>query len=106
GTPTPHFHPTYVPPEVAEARGFEERLRYAETHGSFLALTVKPNLYDSARKELTSRFATRRMGLESAFAHAVRHGADEVGADWNIVVNADAADRKSEDWRNLNHLIA
>lgn len=44
--PTPNFRPTYVPPEVAEARGFEERLRYAESHGSFLALTVKTNQYD------------------------------------------------------------
>ena len=40
GTPTPNFRPTYVPPEVAEARSFEERLRWAERDGSFLALTV------------------------------------------------------------------
>jgi hypothetical protein len=106
GTPTPNFHPTYVPPEVAEARGFEERLRYAETHGSFLALTVKPNLYERAREELSSRFATRPLDLERVFLERLRTAADAVGADWNIVVNADAADHQSAAWRNLNQLIA
>jgi serine/threonine protein kinase len=106
GSPTPLFRPSYVPPEVAEARGFEERLRYAEKGGSFLALTVKPNLYERAREELTSRFATQPLDLERVFLQALRQAADEVGADWNVVVCADAADPRSEDWRNLNHLIA
>jgi hypothetical protein len=95
-----------VPPEIAEARAFEERLRYAERHGSFLALTVKMNLYERARQELSTRFATRPLDLERVFLDALRHAASEVGADWTVVVNADAADRRSEDWRNLNHLIA
>ncbi len=106
GTPAANFLPAYVPPEVAEARAFEERLRYAERHGSFLALTVKMNLYERARQELTTRFATRPLDLERVFLDALRQAADEVGADWTVVVNADAADRRSEDWRNLNHLIA
>jgi serine/threonine protein kinase len=111
GARTPHalapgFSPTYVPPEVAEARAFEERLRYAEHHGSFLALTVKMNLFERARNELTARFATRALDLERVFLDALRKAASDVGADWAIVVNADAADRRSEDWRNLNHLIA
>jgi hypothetical protein len=106
GTPTPQFHPNYVNPEIAEARGFEERLRYAEQHGSFLAMTVKLNAYERARAELADRFATRPLDLERVFLDALRHAADEVGADWNIVVSADAADRRSDDWRNLNHLIA
>jgi hypothetical protein len=106
GAPAPDFLPAYVPPEIAEARAFEERLRYAEHHGSFLALTVKMNLYERARQELTTRFATRPLDLERVFLNALRQAASEVGADWTVVVNADAADRRSEDWRNLNHLIA
>lgn len=105
-TPTPHFRPAYVSPEVADARQFEERLRYAEQHGSFLALTVKPNAYDRARDELADRFKTRPLDLERVFLDALRKAADEVGADWNVVVNADAASPHSADWRNLNHLIA
>jgi serine/threonine protein kinase len=106
---TPHianFQPVYVAPEVAEARAFEERLRYAERNGSFLALTVKLNLYDRARQELSSRFATRPLDLERVFLDYLRQSASEVGADWNVVVSADGADRRSEDWRNLNHLIS
>ena len=106
GTPTPHFQPTFVPPELAEARAFEDRLRYAEKDGSFLALTVAPKYYDLAHGELTNRFATRLLDLERVFLDALRQAAEEVGADWTVVVNADAADHKSEDWRNLNHLIA
>jgi hypothetical protein len=106
GAPTPEFLPAYVPQEIAEARAFEERLRYAEKNGSFLALTVKMSLYDRARKELTTRFATRAVDLEREFLAALRQGAQEVGADWSVVLHADASDRRSEDWRNLNHLIA
>jgi hypothetical protein len=106
GTPTPSFQPHYVVPEVAEARSFEERLRYAEKNGSFLALTVEMKLYNTARNELTSRFATRPLDLERVFLDALRKAAGEKGADWNVVVGADAADHRSVDWRNLNHLIA
>jgi hypothetical protein len=106
GTPTPNFHPTYVPPEVAEARAFEERLRWAEREGSFLALTVKRNLYERALQDLSRLFATRPVDLERVFLDGLREAAGEVGADWNVVISADAADPRSEDWRNLNHLIA
>lgn len=105
-TPTSHFHPSYVSPDVAEARQFEERLRYAEQHGSFLALTVKANAYGRAREELADRFKTRLLDLERVFLDALRKAAEEIGADWNVVVNADAALSQSADWRNLNHLIA
>ncbi|MHB8973725.1 MAG: BREX system serine/threonine kinase PglW [Pirellulaceae bacterium] len=106
GTPTPNFRPTYVPPEEAEARAFEERLRYAERDGSFLALTVTKKLYDRALQKLIGRFATRPLDLERVFLDALQEAANEVGADWTVVVGADAADPRSEDWRNLNHLIA
>ncbi len=104
--PTPKFQPAQIPPEVAEARQFEERLRYAEKDGAFLALTVKPILYERAREELTNRFDVRPLDLEEVFLAVLRRATDEVGADWNVVVKADAAEPNSPDWRNLNHLIA
>lgn len=106
GAMAPHFLPNYITPEVAEARQFEERLRHSERQGSFLALTVKPNAYRLAREELTGRFQTQPLDLERVFIDALREAAAEVGADWNVVVNADAASPQSVDWRNLNHLIA
>jgi hypothetical protein len=102
----PHFRPVYVSPEVAEARQFEERLKYAEQYGSFLALTVKPNAYNRAREELASRFKIRQLDLERLFLDALRKATEEAGADWNVVVNADTKSAQSADWRNLNHLIA
>jgi len=105
-TPTPSFRPAYVDPEVAEARQFEDRLRYAEKNGSFLAMTVKPNLHDRAQHELTTRFAVKPVDLEAVFIEALHQAADEVGADWRVVIAADAAPPNSSDWHNLNQLIA
>ena len=105
-TPTPHVNPAFVPPEVAEAQQFEDRLLYAQKHGSFLALTVPIKLYDRAREELAARFAGRQVDLESVFVDALKQSAHEVGADWQIVVDADAAAPNTADWRNLNQLIA
>jgi hypothetical protein len=106
GTAASPVRPSFVSPEEAEARQFEERLRYAEQHGSFLALTVQANAYRRAREELISRFKTRPLDLERVFLDALRQAAGEIGADWNVVVNADVAPPQSADWHNLNHLIA
>ena len=91
---------------MAEARQFEDRLRYAEKNGLFLAMTVKPNLHDRARHELATRFKVYPLDLEAVFVKALHQAADEVGADWRVVVAADAAPQNSSDWRNLNQLIA
>ena len=106
GTTVPSFQPVYKSPEVAEAECFEERLRWCERDGSFLAMTVKPVLFELARQELIGRFATRPLDLEHVFLDALRAATNEIGEDWNVVVDADGADRGSEDWRNLNQLIA
>lgn len=105
-TPTPPSKPAYVSPEEAEARQFEDRLRYAEKNGTFLAMTVKPNLHDRAKEELTGRFEVHPLDLEALFVGALHRAADEVGADWRVVVAADASPTNSGDWRNLNQLIA
>ncbi|MCO6436553.1 MAG: BREX system serine/threonine kinase PglW [Phycisphaerae bacterium] len=105
-TPSASVQSAQIPPEIAEARQFEERLRYAEKDGAFLALTAKPNLYERARQELLNRFDVRPLDLERVFLDSLRQAAEEVGADWNVVVKADAAGPNSTDWRNLNHLIA
>ena len=104
--PTPSFKPAYVEPEIAEARQFEERLRYAEKNGTFLAMTVKPNLHERAKHELAERFDVQPLDLEALFVEALHRAADEVKADWRVVVAADAAPESSGDWRNLNQLIA
>jgi serine/threonine protein kinase len=106
GTTTLHFKPSFVDPDVAEARQFEERLRYAKQEGSFLVLTVKPCFYQSAREALASRFVTRPLDLETEFLSSLRHAVKKVGADWNVVINADAALPQSVEWLRLNQLIS
>ncbi len=105
-TSAPEFQPHYLPPDLAEAQKFEQRLRYAQQHGSFLALTVPLALYRTAHEEIARRFDIRALDLEHLFLTALRRAATAIQADWNVVVQADAAAVNSPDWRKLNHLIA
>lgn len=105
-TPTPHFQPNYHAPDMVEAKQFEQRLRHAEKDGAFLALTAELKLYHLASTELSTRFDVQVVDLEGLLVDGLRAAATEVGADWNTVIKADAADRLSTDWRNLNQLIA
>ncbi len=95
-----------VSPELALARQFEERLRRATRDGAFLALTVPPAQHDAAREELCRRFPVQAVDFENLFLRALKDAAvREKIEDWQMVLEADAAPRESEDWRNLSRLI-
>jgi serine/threonine protein kinase len=94
-----------VTPEVADARRFEERLEFAVAHGSFLALKVKPRLLLRAERELASRFPVVRQSIETLLIGAMKEEAARAGADWEVVIRADAAPRESGEWRNLMALV-
>jgi hypothetical protein len=88
-------------PEVATARRIEERLQRAARDGAFLALTVEPRYLHRAERELTARFAVQSRSVEAAVVQAMRAEADRAGADWAVVLRADAEPPASLDWRNL-----
>jgi hypothetical protein len=94
-----------VPPEVAEALAIEEKLKYAAAHGAYLAISVPPGWETKARIELERRFPVEVCDLDSAFLTAMRAQAAMAGADWNIVLKADAAPTDSPDWKNLQMLV-
>lgn len=94
-----------VTPEVADARRFEERLEYAVAHGSFLALKVRPKLMLRAEHELTARFPVSRQSVEKLLIDAMKAEAARVGADWDVVMRADASARESIEWKNLLMLV-
>ncbi len=97
---------TDVSPEVAVARQFEERLRRAVRDGAFLALTVPAAHHDAAREELCRRFPVQAVDFENLFLRALKEAAARENIDdWQMVLEADAAPRDSEDWRNLVRLI-
>ena len=94
-----------VTPEVADARHFEERLEYAAAHGSFLALKVRPKLMLRAERELTARFPVSRQSVERLMIDAMKAEAARVGADWDVVIRADASTRESVEWKKLLMLV-
>jgi len=96
-----------VPPEIAEARAIEEKLAFAAKNGAFLAISVPPGFETKARAELERRFAAslETCDLDALFLERMRAQAAGAGADWNIVLRADAAPQGSPDWKNLQMLV-
>ncbi|MDA0169809.1 BREX system serine/threonine kinase PglW [Solirubrobacter taibaiensis] len=91
-------------PDVVTARDFERRLADAQRNGGMLSLMAYPQELPDAAGEL------RRLGLTVIDVDALLIGqmhatAEELGADWSVVVAADASDRASENWTNLTRLV-
>jgi hypothetical protein len=95
-----------VPPEVVDARLFENKLRRAATDGTFLALTVAPKGLEAVEKELARRFGVAPRNVDEILIGLMRRQAEAMRADWQVVLKADAAARDSQDWRNLMILVS
>ena len=96
-----------IDPRVAEARQFEERLRYALRDGSFLVLTVRPSRMVNCEKELLRKFPTlERLSVDRLLLDGLRARAAEDEVDWRVVLQADAAPAGSEDFGHLREMVA
>ena len=104
-------YPTRVPPvgavsgHVAEARQFDERLHYAAEHGQFLILTVSPRDFRLAERALTAELDIEPRSLERALLDAMKLEAERAGADWNVVLRADADGPGGGGWQRLIALV-
>lgn len=92
-------------PEVAAAQSLEEKMAYALRTGGFLALTVEPRRYLDAERALLDRFPLQRVSVDRLLLETLRGEASARKVDWSLVLRADAADRQSRDWTNLQRLI-
>ncbi|MCF3648625.1 BREX system serine/threonine kinase PglW [Synoicihabitans lomoniglobus] len=97
--------PGDVSPQIAEARNLEGKLTHAAKHGAFLTLAVPPGLLKRAEEELSDRFPVEICDLDAVFLSQMKQEAQRGGADWQIVLQADAAAPDSLAWKNLNVLI-
>jgi serine/threonine protein kinase len=97
--------PAEITPNVATARGFEERLQRALDTGAFLALTVRPKELRLADRVLSEHFPVERYSVEDLLLREMRAAADAAGVDWGLVLSADAAPPESKDWTNLCRLV-
>lgn len=96
--------PDQVPPEIAEAQAIEDKLKYAAANGAYLAISVPPGFETRALEELT-RFPVEVCDLDAVFIRAMRMQAQTAGAEWNVVLQADAAAPDSPDRKNLHMLV-
>jgi hypothetical protein len=99
------LRPNEVSPEVAEARTLEGKLRHASKNGAFLALSVDSRWLGQACEELSKRFPVELCDVDALFLSLMKQQAEQGGANWPVVLKADAAPHDSLDWKNLNILI-
>lgn len=102
---SPAAVPGLVPPEIAEAIAIEDKLKYAADKGAYLAISVPPGFESKARIELERRFPVEVCDLDATFIASMRQHATAAGADWDVVIRADAAPQDSADWKNLQMLV-
>ncbi|MFM0732830.1 BREX system serine/threonine kinase PglW [Paraburkholderia sediminicola] len=99
--------------DVAQAAAVEERLVRSLDQGGMLALTVHPRLARHAEAELLHRFgnpatsavAVKRVNFDALLLVSLREQAQAARVDWSVVLEADAADRSSRHWINLQRLV-
>lgn len=114
GTILPDRKPTAAPDsapsgeaseEIAEARVIENKLRRASVEGAFLVLAVPPSRMLTAERELLQRFELDLRNVDELVIRTLRSEAQNLRADWNVVLRADSAPRQSEDWKRLLLLV-
>lgn len=99
--------------EVADAVAVEERLKRGLQQGGLLVLTVHPRIARRAEAELLHRFGEpstqpaplQRVNFDALILKALQEQAITARVDWNVVLEADAADRGSRHWVNLQRLV-
>ena len=97
---------------VVDARAMEQRLQHSLKQGGLLVLTVEPRIAVRAEAELLHRFGPdahapglHRLSVDVILLRELRNQADTLGVDWSIVLQADAAEPGSRDWRKLLSLV-
>jgi len=99
--------------DAAEASMVEERLVRSLEQGGLLVLTVQPRLARHADPQLLRRFgnpatrpnAVKRLNFDALLLAALREQAQAMKVDWSVVLQADAAERGSRHWVNLQRLV-
>ena len=92
--------------DAAQAAAVDERLARSLEQGGLLVLTVHPRIARHADPELVHRFpAVKRINFDALLLAGLREKAQAMNVDWNVVLQADAADRGSRHWINLMRLV-
>ncbi len=91
--------------EAYAADALDDRLRRTIGSQGFLALSVPARYFAHVERYLAGRFALAAFRVEAELIRHMRALAAELGADWNVVLAADAAPSGSVDHRRLDQLV-
>jgi serine/threonine protein kinase len=99
--------------DLQQAVEVENRLVRGLKQGGMIVLTVNLRMARRAEAELLHRFGTpevspaplKRINFDALLLAALRDQAKKAGVDWNVVLQADATERSSRDWKNLQRLV-
>ncbi len=96
--------PPRTEPDLAEAQAFEQRLSATLSDGGLLTLMADPGEIDSATREL-NRLGADPVDVDALMLRQLHHVADDRNVRWDLVLQADAADRSTRDWQRLTTLV-
>lgn len=94
-----------LPKEIQDARDLERRLRASLENPSYLVLFTAPRYLQRAAGELQRRFALDVVNLEAELIQAMQAQATALGAQWQVVRNADGQGKEGQDWLRLKLLV-
>ena len=100
--------------ERADAAAVEERLNRNLNRRGHARLDRTPTYWTSGRSRASASFRAaagtrhgplRRVSFDALILSALRNQAAAAHVDWSVVLEADAADRGSRNWINLQRLV-
>ena len=102
---TTALHPDADSPEAMEARAFDATARRALEAGRVLLVSADLARVEDAAPVMCRAFDLVPVSLDRLLLDALKAQAGQVGADWRVVRQADAAAQSSVDWRRLTALV-
>ncbi len=95
----------YMTSDEADAGFFDNRLEKANREGAFLVLSAAQRSILKAPQALTKRFALKRVNFDELFIPVLKEEAERKRIKWEVILRADAAEKESRDWQNLQILV-
>ena len=90
---------------AVEAHDLDRRLAAIAEEGGFLAATVDPKVLDVAARQVAAAMGSPLIDLDHALVTAMRAAASSAGADWSVLVAADAEPPTDQRFRALSTLV-
>jgi len=93
--------------DAHELKRFEQTVRNALDSARFLALSVRPRLWQFAQRHLVETFGLEIVSFDALLLRHLHALCDGMAnpPNWQVVLKADAADLGSVDWSRLQGLV-